>query len=240
VSPDYGAELREGLRFVVRSHLLLSMVLIATIGNALDKPLTTVVAPVYAREVFDSAGALGLMVGAFGGGALVGTLAFGAVGRRWPRRLTFLCCFVASPAVGFGALALTPSLAVVVAAVFLAGLLAGPINPIYETVIQQQAPPHMLGRVFGTITAMAYAGIPLGAILAGVLIEQIGLIQTIVGMGALYLLVTGSAWFLPVLRGIDAQPEPARAVSSGVELGPVYTPARGAGAGSGVASDIRP
>jgi hypothetical protein len=41
------------------------MVLIATIGNALDKPLTTVVAPVYAREVFDSAGAVALMVGAF-------------------------------------------------------------------------------------------------------------------------------------------------------------------------------
>jgi MFS family permease len=215
-------------------------VLIATIGNALDKPLISVVAPVYAERYFGNGEVLGLIVGAFGGGALIGTLAYGQWARRLPRRATFLSCFVLSPLLGFGALALRPSLATVVIAAVLAGVAAGPINPIYETVIQQQAPPHMLGRVFGTITALAYAGIPLGAILAGVLIEQIGLIQTIVGMGALYLLVTGSAWFLPVLRGIDAQPEPPRAVSSGVELGPVYTPARGAAAGSGVASDIRP
>ena len=46
--PRLFAELRAGLRFVVRSHLLLSMVLVATIGNALDKPLTSVVAPLRA------------------------------------------------------------------------------------------------------------------------------------------------------------------------------------------------
>lgn len=203
VRSDYGAELRAGLRFVVRSHLLLSMVLIATIGNALDKPLTTVVAPVYAREVFDSAAALGLMVGAFGGGALVGTLAFGAIGRRWPRRLTFLCCFVASPLVGFGALALTPPLPVVVAAVFLAGLLAGPINPIYETVIQEHTPPEMLGRVFGTIQALAFALIPVGSVLAGVSIQRFGTVPTIVGMGVVYLLVTLGAFLNPRLRAMD-------------------------------------
>jgi MFS family permease len=203
VRSDYGAELRAGLRFVVRSHLLLSMVLIATIGNALDKPLTTVVAPVYAREIFDSAGALGLMVGAFGGGALVGTLAYGAVGRRWPRRLTFLLCFVTSPLVGFGALALTPPLPVVVAAVFLAGLLAGPINPIYETVIQEHTPPEMLGRVFGTIQALAFALIPVGSVLAGVSIQRFGTVPTIVGMGVVYLLVTLGAFLNPRLRAMD-------------------------------------
>src|SRR3712207_9548640 len=90
-----------------------------------------------------SAAALGLMVGAFGGGALVGTLAFGAVGRRWPRRLTFLCCFFASPLVGFGALALMPPLTVVAAAVFLPRLLAGPINPISETGTHDQHPQEM-------------------------------------------------------------------------------------------------
>jgi MFS family permease len=205
---DYRAELRAGWRFVTRSHLLLSMVLIATIGNALDKPLTTVVAPVYAREVFDSAGALGLMVGAFGGGALLGTLAFGAVGRRWPRRPTFLACFVAAPLVGFGTLALTPSLGVVVAAVFLAGLLAGPINPIYETVIQEHTPPAMLGRVFGTVTALAFALIPVGSVLAGVSIQRFGTVPTILGMGAVYLLVTLAAVLNPRLRAMDAPARP--------------------------------
>jgi MFS family permease len=91
----------------------------------------------------------------------------------------------------------------VVAAVFLAGLLAGPINPIYETVIQEHTPPEMLGRVFGTITALAFALIPVGSVLSGVSIQRFGTVPTIVGMGAVYLLVTLGAFLNPRLHAMD-------------------------------------
>ena len=120
-----------------------------------------------------------------------------------PRRLTFLSCFVAAPLVGFGTLAATPPLGVVVAAAALAGLIAGPINPLYETVIQERTPPQMLGRTFGTITALAYVGIPIGSILAGVFVEEVGLVPTILGMGAIYLVVTVSMFFNPALKQMD-------------------------------------
>jgi predicted MFS family arabinose efflux permease len=189
------------------NKLLLSMVLIATIGNSLDKPLIYVIAPVYADTVYGSAESLGLMVGAFGGGALAGTLLYGVVAHRLPRRLTFLSCIVAAPAVGFGTLAATPPLGVVVAAAALAGLIAGPINPLYETVIQEKTPPEMLGRTFGTITALEYVGIPIGSILAGVVVEEVGLVPTILGMGAIYLAVTIGMFFNPALRQMDAGKE---------------------------------
>jgi predicted MFS family arabinose efflux permease len=44
--------------------------------------------------------------------------------------------------------------------------------------------------VFGALTALAQAGIPIGAVLAGVVVQAAGLIPTIIGMGAIYLAVT--------------------------------------------------
>ena len=201
----YFSELLAGLRFVCANTLILSMVLVATIGNSLDKPLIYVIAPVYAKTIYGNPESLGLMVGAFGGGALAGTLLYGAVAHRLPsRRLTYLSCFVAAPVVGFGTLAATPPLGVVVAAAALAGLIAGPINPLFETVVQEKTPPQMLGRTFGTLTALAYAGMPIGLILAGIVVEAVGLVPTIVGMGAIYLVVTLSMFFNPALRQMDA------------------------------------
>ena len=35
-----------------------------------------------------------------------------------------------------------------------------------ETVVQKMTPPHLLGRVFGTLTGLAYLGIPVGFVVA--------------------------------------------------------------------------
>jgi MFS family permease len=142
---------------------------------------------------------------------------FGAIGRGWPRRVTFLACWVLGPLVIFGLLALTPPLGVLVIAGFVGGLLFGPINPIASTVIQEHTPPAMLGRVFGALTALAQAGIPIGAVLAGVVVQKAGLIPTIVGMGALYLLMPLGMFFNRSLRQMDAgrrreTPGPAPAI----------------------------
>ena len=79
----------------------------------------------------------------------------------------------------------------------------GPINPIASTVIQEHTPPQMLGRVFGALTALAQAGIPIGAVLAGVVVQRAGLVPTIIGMGVLYLLVPLGRFFNRALRQMD-------------------------------------
>ena len=104
----------------------------------------------------------------------------------------------------FGFLALTPPLGVLVIAGFVGGLLFGPVNPIASTVIQEHTPSDLLGRVFGALTALAQAGIPIGALLAGVVVQKAGLIPTIVGMGAIYLLVPLGMFFNRSLRQMDA------------------------------------
>jgi MFS family permease len=200
--PRYLPELLDGLRFVRTNTLVLSMVLVAAVTNFLDVPLMTVVLPVYARGYYGSAESLGVMVGSLAAGAFVGTLLFGAVGRRLPRRLTFISSFVLAPLLFYAALVATP-LAVVVAAGALGGLISGPINPLYETVIQEQTPPQMLGRVFGALQALSMAGIPFGTALAGLTVQGLGVIPTVVGMGVVYVAVTLSMFVRPALRQMD-------------------------------------
>jgi MFS family permease len=204
----YFAELADGLRFVRSTAFLLSMILVATVGNFFDQPLLTVVAPVYAKDIYGSPASFGALVGSFGAGAFAGSLLFGSVGRTWPRRRTFLTSYVVGAAIIYGTLALSPPVAVAIVAAIAAGLSFGPVNPIFATVTQENTPPHLLGRVFGALTAIAQAAIPIGAVLAGVAVQRAGLIPTIVGMGVVYVVVTIGMFFNPALRGMDVRAEP--------------------------------
>lgn len=203
VGRGYFAELSDGIKFVGKNRLILSILFVFVVANLLDYPLITVILPVYAETVYGSAVGLGMMYGAFGGGALAGTLLFGAVGHRFPRRMTFIACFVAAPPLLYLVLMASLPLGVVMASFALGGLIGGPINPIIDTVIQEHVPKEMRGRVFGVITAVAFAGAPLGLVAGGFLVEGFGLFPTILVMGLCDLAVALSMLFNPALKGMD-------------------------------------
>ena len=205
----YISELADGLRFVRSKTFLLWMILVATIGNLFDQPLMTVVAPVYAKEIYGSPASFGALVGSFGAGAFAGSLLFGIVGRTWPRRRTFLTSYVVGAGLIYGTLALSPPLALAIIAAIAAGLAFGPVNPIFATVTQENTPSHLLGRVFGALTAIAQAAFPIGAAMAGFAVQRAGLIPTIVGMGVVYVVLTIGMFFNPALRGMDVRREAA-------------------------------
>jgi MFS family permease len=204
----YFGELSEGIRFVWRDKLLLTMVLVVTVANLLDAPKWAVIVPVYVKEVFGSAAVLGVLLGSFGAGALTGTLLFGVFGHRMPRRSTFSICFFLVPALVYLSFVLSLPLAALIATLVLAGLIAGPINPTIMSVVQERIPPSMRGRVFGVLNALAIGGVPLGMATGGFLVEGVGLVPTLVGMGAVYLAVTASMFFNPALREMDAPAQP--------------------------------
>ena len=202
----YGTDLSQGLRFVAGNRLILSMMLLALVGNFFDVPLLTVVLPVYAEQIFGSPTSLGLMLGSFAAGAMVGTILFGAIGRGLPRRRLFLWGWLLAVLISYGALAAQVPLAAIVLSGIVGGLVAGPINPILETVVQENTPPELMGRVFGVFIALAQAGIPFGAAIAGLVIEGAGLIPTIATVGALYVVVVALMFFNPALKRMDARP----------------------------------
>lgn len=120
---------------------LVSLIVIATVANLLEKPLISVVAPVYAEDHYGSAASFGAMLGAFGAGAPVGTLAFSVMGHQLPRRLPFLACMLVAGVVMFGALAATPPLAMLLEALAVSGVIFGPMNPYPRP--QSRRPPRV-------------------------------------------------------------------------------------------------
>ena len=195
------AELAEGMRFIWRQRVLRAVVLMVLLTNLLEAPFP-VVTSVLAREEYGSAADLGLMFGAFGGGALAGALAYSAVGHRLPRRRTFLWCFTGVPLAYLG-LAALPPLPVALAILAFAGLVAGPINPLLFTVTTEVVPAALRGRVFGAVRGGAWAAIPLGTLLGGVLVGSIGVAATFTAIGLLLALVVAYAFFNPAFREMD-------------------------------------
>lgn len=198
----YLPQLLEGLRFLRRDRLIRSLVLTVAVTNFLDSPLFAVIFPVYAKEIFSSASQLGFMLSAFGAGAVVGALSYGFLGKRLSRRSIFVGAFII---VGLGlvVLALRPPFIVVLIANFIAGLAAGPINPLLMTVFQERIPPNLRGRVFGMATAIALIAAPLGMVAAGFLVERFSVGATLLGIAVIYLLVTLYGLFNPALRELN-------------------------------------
>ncbi|MGH3133866.1 MAG: MFS transporter [Gaiellaceae bacterium] len=201
----YLGELAEGLRYIWSTRLIRAIVVTVFVTNFLDAPFA-VVMPVFAREAFGSAADLGVMYGVFAGFALVGSLAFSAVGHRLPRRLTFVCCFAVAP-VGYLVLSTLPSLPVALAALAAFGLAAGPINPLLGTLQFERVPPELRGRVYGAITAGAWASIPAGVLLGGVVVGAVGVSATFLGIGVCYVAVTTYGFFNPAFREMDRASE---------------------------------
>ena len=86
---------------------------------------------------------------------------------------------------GYLALATLPPLPVALGALAVAGFAAGPINPLLFTVLTEIVPSHLRGRVFGAVRAGAWASIPLGVLLGGVVVGVIGVAVTFLAMGVL-------------------------------------------------------
>jgi len=199
------AELVEGMRFIWGNRLIRAIVLTVLLTNFLDAPFP-VVMPVLAREAYGSATDLGLMYGVLGGAGLVGSLAYSAVGHRLSRRLTFVCCFSVVP-IMYLALATLPPFPAALAALAVVGLAAGPLNPLLLTVSTEVVPTRLRGRVFGATRAGAWAAIPLGILLGGVVVETMGVAATLLAIGLCYLVVTGYGFFNPAFHELDPRPD---------------------------------
>jgi MFS family permease len=198
----YLVELAEGITFIRRGRLVLWMFGIGVAANFLVLPLFAVVLPVYADETYGSAVNLGLMLGGFGGGALVGTVFYGAVGHLLPRRATLVSAIVLL-GLPFWVLVATPSLGVTMGALFVAGFGLGPPNPLTYSVLQELTPPRMLGRVLGAGVSLSMVAVPVGMVLCGYALEVLGLRLTLAGISGCYLAVGFLSFLSPALHELD-------------------------------------
>lgn len=198
----YLADVRDGIGFILRNALLRTIVLTAVVSNFVLAPLFTVIMPVFVKQVYNDPTKLGLLLAAFGGGATIGSLGYGAQAHRWRRRALFIVGF-GSAGVGMAVVALLPPFAVLLASMLVMGITAGPLNPLIQTLVQERTPSSMLARVFGTLTALATAASPLGILLGGTLVALLGVQGSLIVIAIGMLLVGASLWFSRSLRHME-------------------------------------
>ena len=101
----------------------------------------------------------------------------------------------------------------------IAGIAAGPLNPIMGTIQYERIPADLRGRVFGAITAGAYLAMPFGILMAGFALDRIGIQWVLIALGAAYLVTTLSLLINPAIREMDkvsrTNPVAAASLSAG-------------------------
>lgn len=206
-SQGYWRDIADGFRFCVRDPLFRLVVALVLVTNLLDAARSTTLLPLYADQQLGGAQALGLVTGVFGGAAFLGSVAFGYVAHRVPRRVVFALCFVLAGGPSLVVPALGLSLPWMLASAALSGLAAGSINPILGAVELERIPEHMRARVFGLLGAGAWAGIPVGGLLAGLAADGVGVETTFAVVAVVYTVMTltpllGGSWRLMERRSI--------------------------------------
>jgi MFS family permease len=199
-------ELKDGLRFLARDALLLSIVIMVMLLNFLDAIFGGVVQPVYVKQVYGNALDLGLLIAANGGGAVIGGLIFAAIGHRLPRHATFVGAFVLA---GFRlwVYAFYPPVLVLIGTTLISSIGAGPLNPIIGAIECERIPSNMRGRVFGAVTAGAWIAMPLGMLLGGILTDRFGTLVMMIGLAITYFITTVSMAFIPTMKEMNRKPQ---------------------------------
>lgn len=195
----------EGVRAVLSSPLLVSLVITASLLNLAAAPLTVVLAPLAKAKEFGVQG-YGFLGGGIVGGELLGFLLMGLVARSlWggPRGLFALTLLVALSLLG---LAAAPTLPWGVASLALGGFAAALMNVYLATLLQTGVEPSLLGRAAGLLQALSMALQPLGYLAGGVLLLYLTPGQVLYAMGGI-LALSGLLWLRPaVVRGLASHP----------------------------------
>jgi predicted MFS family arabinose efflux permease len=205
----YFLDLRDAMTRLRKDRLLGAIGAVVAVTNALFVGLFSVLLPAYGALVWHSSALVGAAIAAVGVGGLLGAALYGWFGARLPRLRTFVACFLLCGPPTYAVLALDPAPVLLVTLLALCSLGSGPLNPILAGVKYERVPVEFRGRVFGALNTAALAAMPLGTLLAGVLLDTVGLRPAVLVLGGLCLLATTCPLVFPVWREMDQRPQSA-------------------------------
>lgn len=195
----------EGLRVVRASRALLLPVLMIGIVSLLGTSVIQL-APAVAKSEFGvGRGAYGLLVAAFGIGAVVGSVLVATVADRVRRSVAATLGSVGL-ATGIVVLGLAPGYSVGVIAMGVMGASYLFVATSVNTGVQARVSDEYRGRVMSIYLSSLLLGVPVGALIQGKLAEVFGLREVIVGSGLLWLaFLVWSVLRFDRLRPLDEQ-----------------------------------
>jgi len=188
-----GRSLGTALRHVARTPPLGSLMFIAATASFLAFPLITYL-PVVASEVMHT-GAEGysLLLSSYGVGAIAGAVATAHRGHAPGRgRLLLLALLVYGAATA--AAVTTPHQAAAMALLLVSGFSMVSAFSTINSLVQENAPAALKGRVLGIYGFAFRGGMPLGSLVAGLLVRSLGAPAVIGGFAGLLALLAGAMY----------------------------------------------
>ncbi|MEQ8833402.1 MAG: MFS transporter [Miltoncostaeaceae bacterium] len=206
------APMREALGYARRDPAMRRLLVGMTVFTMLAAPVQEL-APVVAARIGAGPQGLGLLLGAMGGGALMGAWLLERLGGAGLPRHRALPIAMVSFAGGLALVAVAPLLWLGMVAMAFSGAFWIWMFAGTNTAIQLRAPLPLLGRMIGLYQMSVVAPIALGSLIVGVVAERTGIVPALLGCAVL--LGSYGAWALwrPV-REIDehrVDPAPAPA-----------------------------
>jgi MFS family permease len=194
------ANITEGFRFVGRTAPVRALLLLIGAVSFTAMPYS-VLMPLFADRVLHAgARGLGILMGAAGAGALIGSLALASRSSvKGLGRWVAISCAIFGAALAVFAtsrtFALSAALLVVAGGAVMVQMASS------NTLIQSMVPDELRGRVMSVYTMMFVGMGPIGALLAGSIAERIGAPLTVAG-GGIITVLAAVAFFLrlPSLR----------------------------------------
>lgn len=191
-----------GLRHVAASPSLLVLTLLAAAGSFLAFPLITYL-PVIAGDVLKT-GAAGysLLLSSFGVGAILGALVTAQRGGAPGRGRTLAVAFCLYAASTLGAV-LSRRQGIALALLPIAGASLVTAFSTVNSLVQENAPDAMRGRVLSIFGLAFRGGMPVGSLLAGALVAPFGAPWVIAAFCAVLVAIVGATYLRsPVLRAL--------------------------------------
>lgn len=203
------AEIADGLRAVLRHRVLRLAAFQVAVYNLFEQIVLTLYL-LFGIELGLGAGELGVILTTASVGGLIGALVAG----RAAAVIGTGRCIVGSMVVSAAGLAVvpfapaTPVLAIVllITGFVVYGFGLGIFNVHSLSVRIALSPAALLGRIMATFRLIIYSTIPIGALLAGVLGNLVGIRMAIM-LGAVPLLVLSTLFWFTALRHADISPE---------------------------------
>ena len=172
---------------------------------AVYMPTEAVILPAYYNSMEDPA-SLGIVIAAISGGSMIGAFAYGWILAR-VRPSVLVRIILIGTTLSVLPMTLLPPLPVLAAFGFLLGLVWGPFNPLFSTLVQRRIRPEEQGRVYGVQLAGFYAAPPLGMVVAGISVDAFGVSMTYLALGLLMAACSLPIVFLRSIRDLDASGE---------------------------------
>jgi predicted MFS family arabinose efflux permease len=168
-----GESLRAGLRHVANDPLLSSLTLLGAAGALLAFPLITYL-PVIAGDVLKTGvGGFSALLSSFGAGAIAGAVTTAHRGHVPRRGRTMLAALLVYGVAVTAAMASRVQI-LSMALLFVAGASLVTAFSTLNSLVQENAPGDLKGRVLSIYGLAFRSGTPLGALIAGALVRSLG------------------------------------------------------------------